>query len=112
MEPKIHLEEEKKLPIFKSSGWAVTVRVLGVLALFAAFIFFLIGSSNYPGSRTSRSEREFLLILSVWSVGGGIVCFFKAFLIDKLSELSFYSRLGAEYLLKLTNNQERKDKDD
>ena len=100
------LEEGKKVPEFQSSGWAFATRVGGGLFFLAAFILFIVA-----GSMSTKTNSDFFHIIMAWGIGAGILCFFKAFLIDKLSEMSFYSKLSAEYLFELKNKQDKKVKD-
>ena len=106
MESETQLTEEKKIPAFESSGWSAAIKGLGGLSFICALVFLIISQDTY-----SRSEREFFYILMACGIGGGIGCFFQAFLVDKLSEVAFYSKLQAEYLFKSTHTHKSKEKD-
>ena len=99
------LEEGKKVPEFQSSGWAFATRIAGGFFFLCSFIFFIAAGTKF------KTDSHFLYMLMAYGIGAGILAFIKAFLIDKLSEMSFYSKLSAEYLFELKNNQNKKVKD-
>ena len=79
---------------FKSSGWAQLHRVCGWLSLLLGFCVVVWGVAQVIEGRDNDSFA--LFSLGLFGLAGGMSCFFAAFLIDKLSEMAFYSKITAD----------------